>query len=90
MAEEYVLVKKTTYDRMKQSERVETHDRGVNTEDSSEETPPQTETRQNPPVPQHPSDQSGSGLTYAGKKRESASPPGMRTQKRRRQTWLKF
>jgi hypothetical protein len=43
MAEEYVLVKKTTYDRMKQSERVETHDLGVNTED-----PPSREVTETP------------------------------------------
>jgi hypothetical protein len=91
MAEEYLLIKKSTYDRMKS--KVETHDRGVNTEENdspSPETLPQTETRQNPSDREHPSDQSGSGLTYVGKKRKSASPPGMCTQKRRRKTWLKF
>jgi hypothetical protein len=76
MGEEYLLIKKTTYDRMKS--KVETHDQGVNTEENdspSPETPPQTETLQNPLDREYPSDQSGSGLTYV-RKEEFGFTPG--------------
>jgi hypothetical protein len=83
MAEEYLLIKKTTYDWTKS--KVEMHDRGVNTEENdspSPETLPQAKTRQNPPVRQQSPDQPDSGLMYVGKKRKSASPPVMHTHKK--------
>lgn len=84
MAEEYLLIKKTTYDRMKRNERVETHDQSVNTEENdprdddalSTECPPQTPTHSldgMSTTSQNPMNQSGSGLTYAAK-RKSTSP----------------
>lgn len=101
MAEEYLLIKKTTYDRMKRNERGETHDQGVNTEENdppggevpSTESPPQTPTHSldgMSTTSQNPINQSGSGLTYAAK-RKLTSPPGVRSPKRRRKNlWLKF
>lgn len=81
-----------------QNDWAEMHERGASTEDGpspvanplgharpmdSGKSPESAIFAQNPP------DQSGSGLTYAGKSK-TASPPGIRTPKKRRKAWIKF
>lgn len=82
MADEYLLVKKTIYDRMKEKqseqEKSQSMDQGVNTEETM------STIKTDPP-------QSGSGLIYAGsKKRKATSPPGIRSPKKKRTMWLTF
>lgn len=86
MAEEYLLVKKTTYDRMKEKqnekEKCQSCDQGVNTEKTLSSISNEEKTG----PPQH-----GAGLIYAGsRKRKATSPPGIRVPKKRRTTWLTF
>lgn len=87
MAEEYLLVKKTTYDRMKEKQTEEekkpSRDHGVNTEETMMTNINENEQKQE-------TLQSGSGLLYVGnRKRKAASPPGVRPpQKKRKTMWL--
>lgn len=100
MAEEYLLIKKTTYDRMKRNERVETHDQSVNTEENdprdddalSTECPPQTPTHSldgMSTTSQNPMNQSRFRSDLCSKEKINF-PPGVRAPKRRKNSWLKF
>ena len=94
MAEECVLVKKTTHNQMKlrQNDRKEVRDQETNTEDpspsyhqtGSDPRDGRTEDLTHTP-PEH---QTGSGLIY-GKAVKRKAPPGYPSQKKRK-TWFKF
>lgn len=87
MAEEYLLVKKTTYDRLtkqSQSERKEVKDQETNTEPIQQS---QIEIQPDDPAEDH---QTGSGLIYDRPKKRKF-PPGMRKPiKKNKKTWIKF
>jgi hypothetical protein len=94
MAEEYVLVKKTTHDQMKlrQNDRKEVRDQATNTEDPS---PSEHRTGSGPmdgrteDLTHTPAEhQTGSGLIY-GKAVKRKAPPGYPSQKKKK-TWFKF
>lgn len=86
MAEEYLLVKKTTYDRLtkqSQSER-KVKDQETNTEPIQQS---QIEIQPDDPAEDH---QTGSGLIYDRPKKRKL-PPGMRKPiKKNKKTWIKF
>ena len=89
MAEEYVLVRKTTYDHLKRKqvpEPLTTKDQCTNTQEPTSTPTPVTSSFESPPPPQ-----SGAGFLYSGsRKRKATSPPGWRPTKKPRTEWIKF
>lgn len=91
MAEEYLLVRNTTFDQMKKKlnqkneEYFEKEDRGVNM-DSVNIEKETSEKHQDASDPI----QRGNGLIFVGKRKESASPPGMKRLPIKKRKWLTF